>query len=182
LRRLEEEFGDAVTLVWRTFLLRPVPDPARTLEAFRAYTRSWLRPAGEDDAPAFRPWASDAGPPTHSVPPHLVAKAAARLGPDAFGRVHAALLRAYFGESRDVTHGPTLQAIWGEAGLPDDAFAATSDPSVVTEVVEEHNAAVRAGITGVPAVAMEGIDVPIVGAMPYATYRRWIQRRLAGEI
>jgi predicted DsbA family dithiol-disulfide isomerase len=182
LRRLEEEFGDAVALEWRTFLLRPQPDPTRTLEAFRAYTRSWRRPAAEPDAPAFQPWASDAGPPTHSVPPHLVAKAAARLGPDAFRSMHERLFRAYFEASRDVTHGPTLQAIWREAGLPDDAFALASDDAVVSEVVAQHNAAVRADVTGVPAVMMEGTDVPILGAMPYETYRRWVERRLAGTI
>jgi predicted DsbA family dithiol-disulfide isomerase len=182
LRRLEEEFGDAVTLEWRTFLLRPVPDPDRTLDAFRAYTRSWRRPAAESDAPVLREWVGDAGPPTHSVPPHLVAKAAARLGGDAFRDVHERLLRAYFTESRDVTHGPTLQAIWRDAGLPDEAFALATDPAVVSEVVAQHNAAVDAGITGVPAVMMEGGDVPILGAMPYATYQRWVARRLAGEI
>jgi predicted DsbA family dithiol-disulfide isomerase len=182
LRRLEEEFGDAVTIEWRTFLLRPHPDPSRTLEAFRTYTQSWRRPAAEADAPAFRSWSSDAGPPTHSVPPHLVAKAAARVGPAAFRTMHERLLKAYFEDSRDVTHGPTLQAIWGEAGLPEEAFVLATDDAVVSEVVAQHNAAVRADVTGVPAVMMEGNDVPILGAMPYETYRRWVQRRLDGAI
>ncbi len=54
LRRLQQEFGEALSIEWRSFLLRPRPDPSRTLEKFRAYTRSWLRPAADEDAPEFR--------------------------------------------------------------------------------------------------------------------------------
>jgi len=182
LRRIEEEFGDRVTMEWRTFLLRPHPDPERTLEKFRAYTQSWLRPAAEPDAPAFRPWASDEGPPSHSVPPHLVAKAAATLGDEAFHAMHERLLRAYFAESRDITNVETLHALWDEAGLPDEGFARAGDEALLRAVVTEHNEAVSHDVNGVPAVFMRGIDVPVVGAMPYETYQRWIERRLAGTI
>lgn len=101
LRQVEKEFAGEVRVAWRSFLLRPRPDKARTLEEFRAYTRSWLRPAAEPDAGTFQVWPGDAGPPTHSVPPHLVAKAAASLGDDAFHAMHDRLLRAYFAESRE---------------------------------------------------------------------------------
>src|SRR5262249_3695061 len=62
LHRVAEEFGDRVVIEWRSYLLRPYPDATRTLEKFRAYTRSWERPAAEPDAPVFRVWESDAGP------------------------------------------------------------------------------------------------------------------------
>ena len=88
---------------WRSFLLRPEPDEKRDLETFRGYTRAWMRPAAEDESGEFNVWAGDSGPPSHSVPPHLVAKAAARIGPDAFERVHIRLLRAYFTHNRDIT-------------------------------------------------------------------------------
>jgi predicted DsbA family dithiol-disulfide isomerase len=181
LRRVEEEFGDRVHLEWRSFLLRPYPDPGRTLEKFRAYTQSWLRPAGEADAPTFTPWASDAGPPSHSVPPHVVAKAAATLGDDAFRAMHERLLRAYFAESRDVTHAETLLELWRDVGLPDGAFTRAGDAAIVRAVVEQHNEAVRLEVTGVPAVLMVGSDVPVLGALPYETYRRWVERALAGH-
>ena len=45
LQRIEEEFGDAVQVEWRSYLLRPNPVARRDLERFRAYTQSWLRPA-----------------------------------------------------------------------------------------------------------------------------------------
>ena len=182
LRRVEAEFAGRVTLEWRTFLLRPHPDPSRTLEKFRAYTQSWLRPAAEPDGGTFRPWATDEGPPSHSVPPHLVAKAAATLGADAFAAMHDRLLVAYFAENRDITAPATLAALWREVGLPDDAFGRTADPAILREVVDQHDDAVRRDVSGVPAVAIAGIDVPIVGAMPLDAYRRWVERALRGEI
>ena len=134
------------------------------------------------DAPAFRPWASDEGPPSHSVPPHLVAKAAALLGPAAFRAMHERLLHAYFAENRDVTKGETLQALWAEAGLPPEGFARVGDESLLREVVTQHNEAVEIGVSGVPAVMMVGNDVPMMGAMSYDTYRKWVERRLQGDI
>jgi len=180
LRAIEDEFGDAVEIAWRSFLLRPSPVP-RSMEQFRAYTRSWLRPAAEPDAGIFRVWASDEGPPSHSLPPQLVAKAAATLGREAFARVHAALWRAYFSENRDVTSRVTLRQVWNEAGLPAAAFARAESDDVVQATLAEHNEAVRAGVTGVPTVLAEGGDVAIPGALPLETYRRWVRRLLGRD-
>ena len=182
LHRLEDDLDGRVHVEWRTFLLRPRPDPSRTLEKFRAYTQSWLRPAAEPDAAPFRVWASDEGPPSHSVPPHLVAKAAAQLGPDVFRAMHERLLHAYFAENRDITNAETLQALWREAGLPEGEFARIGDEALLRDVVEQHNEAVTIGVSGVPAVMMVGNDVPMTGAMSYDTYRKWVARRLEGEI
>ena len=179
LRRLEEELSGAVEIAWRSFLLRPQPDPRRTLEQFRTYTQSWLRAAADLDGGTFSVWRGEAGPPSHSVPPHLVAKAAARLGAEPFARVHAALLRAYFSDNRDITDGDTLRAIWSECGLPAETFAAAGDPAMLREVVTQHNEAIELGITGVPAVRVDGTDAVVVGAQPLETYRRWVQRLLA---
>jgi predicted DsbA family dithiol-disulfide isomerase len=179
LRRLEEEIGDALELEWRSFLLRPQPQ-ARTLEQFRAYTKSWMRPAEDADAGTFRVWSTDEGPPSHSVPPQLVAKAAAELGPRAFRAIHERLLRAYFTDNRDITNRATLAAIWSEAGLPPEEFARADEPRVLKAVLADHDEADELGITGVPAVRVAGADGFVIGAQPYETYRRWVQRLLAG--
>ena len=76
LKALKEEFGDDLELEFKTYLLRPRPEE-RDLEKFMRYTQSWMRPASEPDAPTFRVWETTEGPPTHSVPAQLVAKAAA---------------------------------------------------------------------------------------------------------
>jgi predicted DsbA family dithiol-disulfide isomerase len=178
LHRVEEEFAGAVTVEWRSFLLRPQPDPTRTLEQFRAYTRSWLRPAADPDGGTFQVWQTDAGPPSHSVPPHLVAKAAGRISREAFDRIHAALLSAYFTDNRDITDVATLAAIWIECGLPADALATAGDPALLREVFDQHNEALELGVTGVPAVRAADGDTPIIGAQPLETYRRWVRRLL----
>lgn len=181
IRRLEQEFGSALRVEWRAFLLRPTPEPGRSLERFRAYTRSWLQPAAEDGAPEFRPWASDEGPPSHSIPAHAAAKAAAAVDADAFRFLHERLLRAYFTESRDITRRDTLEALWLECGLPAGAFESALTPAAHAAVLAEHQDALARGVTGVPAIMMVGNDVPTLGAMPYETYRRWIARALGRE-
>jgi predicted DsbA family dithiol-disulfide isomerase len=178
LRRLKEEFGDAIQIETRSFLLRPHPEPGRTLERFRAYTRSWLRPAADPDGGTFRVWSTDAGPPSHSVPPHLVAKAAATLGADAFARIDERLLHAYFAENRDITDADTLRVIWMEAGLPETEFARVQDPALLERTIAEHNEAIEHGVTGVPAVRMEGRDGLVVGAQSLDVYRHWARRAL----
>jgi predicted DsbA family dithiol-disulfide isomerase len=178
LAALEREFDGALELRWKSYLLRPRPEPGRDLEKFRRYTQSWLRAAQEEPAASFKPWSSDEGPPTHSVPAQLVAKAAAELGPDAFANIHAALLRAYFTENRDISHPETLAALWREAGLPEAALARADDPELLRRVIAEHTEAGELGVGGVPAVRLAGSDVAITGAQPTESYRRWIRKQL----
>ena len=182
LRMLQAEVGPALSLEWRSFLLRPRPEPGRDLERFVRYTQSWLRPAAEPDAPRFRVWESTAGPPSHSVPPHLVAKAAAELGPEAFDAMHERLLRAYFEDSRDISRVETLQAIWQEAGLPAAEFARSAAPELLRRTAAEHQEATELGVTGVPTVRVANTDAFVVGAQPLAVYRRWVERLRAGVL
>jgi predicted DsbA family dithiol-disulfide isomerase len=179
LRRIEEEFGDAVQVEWRSYLLRPSPVGRRDLERFRSYTQSWLRPAAEQDSGVFQPWQTDVGPPTHSVPPHQVAKAAAELGEGAFRRIHERLLRAYFTENQDITDSETLARLWLEVGLPQQEFARREDPALLRRILDEHRKALDGGATGVPAVSVQGNDIIIVGAYPVEFYQRWVNHTLA---
>ncbi len=181
LAKLEAEFPGRVTVEYRAYLLRPRPAPGRDLERFRAYTRSWERPAAEPDAGEFRPWQGDAGPPSHSVPAQVAAKAAAGLGEPAFRRFHARLLRAYFAESRDVSDADTLRALWGEVELEPAAFERCEDPALRERVLAEHAQALELGVTGVPAVMTAHQRIPITGALPMESYRRWMHRLLDGR-
>ncbi len=179
---MEEEFGASLEIEWRSFLLRPRPGEGRDLARFVRYTQSWRRPAAEPDAPSFRVWASEEGPPSHSVPPHLVAKAAASLGEESFRAVHHGLLRAYFGESRDITATATLRDVWGGAGLPEAEFERREAPALLTETLEQHGEAVEMGVTGVPATAVAGTDVHVLGAHSVELYRHWIRRLQSGVL
>ena len=178
LAAVRAELPGEVEVEYRSFLLRPRPDGKRDLEKFRAYTQSWSRPASESPSGEFRAWEGDAGPPSHSIPAHLVAKAAATLGPDAFWNVHERLLHAYFAENRDISDDATLEALWKEAGLAPEAFERREDPLLLEQVISEHNAAIEVGVNGVPAVMIAGQNVPITGAHPVEMYERWVRRAL----
>ena len=121
-------------------------------------------------------WSTDEGPPSHSVPAHLVAKAAALEGPEAFRLVHDRLLQAYFSENRDVSDTDTLLALWREVGLPDQAFERRNDPALLERVMEEHNEAIALGATGVPAVRQADGEAVVTGALPYESYARWVEK------
>lgn len=180
LERIAEEFGPKCTIEWKAFLLRPYPEP-RTLEQFRKYTESWKRPAADVDAGRFTVWSTEQPPPTHSVPPAVAAKAAARQGGDAFARYHRALMENYFHANRNITDPENLVAIAREVGLDVDAFiTALTDPSVAREVAADHNEAVSMGISGVPTVIVDG-HWKVTGAQPREVYRRIVEMRLAGE-
>ena len=172
LGALEREFEGALVLNWKSYLLRPWPEPGRR------YTESWRRAAAEEPAAHFQVWSSDEGPPSHSTPAHLVAKAAAALSPEAFARMHEALLRAYFEKNRDISNSETLAALWREAGLPEAELKRSEDPALLRQVLQEHDEALELGVGGVPAVRLAGSDVAITGAQPTEAYRRWIQRNL----
>ena len=182
LRRLEEELRGAIRLDWRAFLLRPTPGAIpRDLAKFREYTKKWMTPAADADAPEFRVWQTEEGPPSHSVPPHLVAKAAAELGDDAFHAVHERILRAYFAENRDISRPEVLFELWRECGLDEAAFRRAGDRDLLDRVIAEHNEAVELGVNGVPAVRIEGNDAAAVGAQPVEVYRRWFEKMLAAR-
>jgi predicted DsbA family dithiol-disulfide isomerase len=178
LASVEDALGGAVAIEWRSFLLRPQPRTRspEALERFRAYTRGWLRVAQDEPRAPFRVWQGDAGPPTHSLPPHLVAKAAAALGEAPGRRMRERLFLAYFSESRDVTEAATLHALWRELELPERAFEHAGEPALARQVWAEHEEALALGATGVPAVRLADSDFVLVGAQPEAVYLRWLRR------
>jgi predicted DsbA family dithiol-disulfide isomerase len=181
LAHIEEEFGARVQIVWKSFLLRPSPEP-KPMDAFRRYTESWRAPAAQAEAGRFTVWSTDESPPSHSIPPNVAGKAAARQGADAFARMHHALLDAYFHANRNITETANLVRIAGEAGLDVAAFRADlDDPALMHAVVEDHKEALRAGVQGVPSVIIDG-RWKITGAADREVYRQTIEKRLRGEL
>ncbi len=176
LERVQQEVGDVLEVRWKSFLLRPHPE-AKPLEKFRRYTESWMRPAAAADAGEFRVWSGDQEPPSHSVPPAVAIKAAARQG--AFARYHMALMHAYFAENRNVTSPETIGEVARECGLDLEAFARDlADPAIAEEVVSDHNEAVALGIHAVPCVVLDG-GFQMPGAQESALYRSVIEKVLA---
>lgn len=193
LSLLQREFGAALEIEFKSYLLRPRPvQGGRDAAKFARYTEGWRRPAAEPDAPRFCPWPQPAAgaatsqngsPPSHSIPAHLAAKAAARHGPEAFQALHAALFEAYFEKCRDISSAGALQSLWRGAGLPEAALdaALAPDPQLLAQIHAEHQEAQALGITGVPALRAAGSAAVATGALPLAVYRRWIGRLQSAE-
>ena len=180
LEGIEKEFGARVAIAWKSFLLRPYPEP-KPMDAFRRYTESWRNPASQPDAGRFTVWSTDEPPPSHSLPPNVAGKAAARQGPEAFKRYHHALLDAYFYANHNITEIENLARIAGEVGLDVDAFlAAMQDRSLIDAVVADHREAVQSGIQGVPTVIVDR-RWKITGAVDSDVYREVITKRLRDE-
>ena len=178
--RLTEEYEGLVEIEWRSFLLRPEKKTTRDLERFRKYTESWLRPGAEPDAGPFQVWSSNEGPPSHSVPAHRVAKAAARVSPEAFRKMHGRLMTAYFAENRDISSYEVLRSLWDAEELPSDRFEVAKSDEIRALIFREFEEARELGATGVPAMRRADNEAVIVGAHPEELYRRWIERSLAG--
>jgi predicted DsbA family dithiol-disulfide isomerase len=157
--------------------LRPQPPQRpRDLGEFRRYTQSWQRPAAEEPEAGFVPWASDEGPPSWSVPPHQVAKAAARIDEAAGRTLHDALFDAYFRRSRDITDDRVLRDLWTRVGLDETRFDERDDPALLREIASDYEDALANGASGAPAVRMEGAWGVLMGAQPIEVYRRWIEK------
>jgi predicted DsbA family dithiol-disulfide isomerase len=176
LAKIEQEFPDTLEVAWKSFLLRPNVQP-KPLEKFRRYTESWLRVAEQADGGRFRVWSTDEEPPSHSVPPAIAVKAAARQG--LFDRYHLALMDAYFYANRNVTALATLVDVAVDCGLERERFLVDlADETLAQAVIEDHNGAVQMGITGVPNVVVDGI-LPIPGAQDADFYRHVVRKRAA---
>jgi predicted DsbA family dithiol-disulfide isomerase len=176
LAKIEKEHPDTLEVTWKSFLLRPHSEP-KPLDKFRRYTQSWMRVAEQPDGARFRVWSTDEEPPSHSVPPAIAVKAAARQG--MFDRYHLALMDAYFYENRNVTALDTIVDVAVANGLDRERFLVDlADESLARAVIDDHNEAVGQGISGVPNVVVDGI-LPIPGAQDTAFYRHVIAKRLA---
>lgn len=175
---LVDAYDGRLQIEWRSYLLRPIEKKNRDREKFRKYTEKWRRIGAEPGAGTFTVWASDDPPPSHSVPPHRVAKAAARVGPLAFRRMHERLMGAYFNDNRDISSETVLQDLWASAGLAEADFALSHAPEIEEEILREHGEAKAQGANGVPAIRRIDNEAVIVGAHPEALYRRWIDRSL----
>jgi predicted DsbA family dithiol-disulfide isomerase len=178
---LKRTHGDSLRITWKAFLLRPEPPvEPRTMADFRAYTESWRRPDAEEPSAGFHVWSSEEGPPSHSVPPHRAAKAAARIDRAAGERLHELLLDAYFRHSRDITATEVLQSLWQDAGLDPARFVECEAPEILVEIEDDFREALENGAGGAPAVRLAGGYGVLMGAQPIEVYERWIERALAG--
>ena len=174
LDELADQEGDAITIEWKSFLLRPQPEQ-RSLAEFTEYTKSWERPAGLEPKAEFNsPWSGSSPPPSHSLPAAIAGKTAATFSQETWRRYHNKLLRAYFIENRDVSSSDVLLQVAHEADIDTDAFEevrTSNQEHFEKQVFAEYNEALSSGITGVPAIVIDNKFL-ISGAVEVEQYQK----------
>ncbi|CAN5891932.1 DsbA family protein [soil metagenome] len=179
LAKIETEYSDTVEVIWKSFMLRPTPQP-RSIDQHREYTRSWLNPASQPESGDFQVWATENAPPTHSVPALVAGKAAATFGDEAFHRFHREVMHAYFSENRTISDLAVLTEVAETAAIPTNEFRGRLEndwQAFEDQVFAEHTEAVQLGVTGIPSVVVDDALL-IPGAVEADVYRRVIRDRL----
>ena len=185
LEQLQREYGDRLTIEWRSFLLQPEAR-AKPLDRFRRYTERWVRadgPGGCEPLAEFKVW-GDETPPTHSVPAAIAGKCAATFGAGDFDRFHLALMRAYFTQHRDVSSRDVVVAVAGEVGIDAEAFELRlreRGTPFYEAVIADHAAASDHDIYAVPTVLVND-TLAIPGAQELDNYRRVIDRLVTRQV
>jgi len=182
LKRVEQEFGDAVEVVWRAFELRPAPVP--TLDPQGEYLRDiWAR--------GVYPMARDRGM-TLRLPPvqprsrlaHEIAAFARKHG--RFAAMNDALFRAFFEHGEDIGRVDVLANYAKVIGLDADQLRRALDEGRHREeVLADERLAQALGISGVPAMLVRNASVTleraamIEGAQPYGRVREVVERLIS---
>lgn len=170
LERIQHELGDGVKIDWRSFELRPEPEP--TLDPDAEYLhRVWNQ--------SVYPMAQDRGiamklPPVQprSRKAHEAAEFAREAG--RMDELNQALFKAFFEEGRDLAQTEVLLDIAQSVGLDRDGLSEALASGRYTQKVEENQQlAQHLGITGVPALVVSaGQQAYLVsGAQPYETLK-----------
>ena len=179
---LKAKYGDKLQVEWKSFMLRPTTQGAKSREEFVEYTRLWSRmPETDARLVVTSPWASDDAHPSHSLPALVAMKVVEGYGEAAADDFHHRVFDAYFNQNRTISDVDVLAAIAEEAGLDSAEFK--TDFAAKREVFEaqvftEHNEAIQLGASGVPFTVVDN-QVAIPGAQDTAVFVEVIDKILA---
>lgn len=165
--------GPRLTIEWKAFPLRPVPDPSATFKGtYRE--EAWQRCAAmaKPDGLVYQMW-SRADYPNWSLPALEAAKCAALQGEALFQRVHLALYEAFFTRGRNISILDEVFEVVSDAGADMAHFLADYESGKAREwVLRDYEEAVsQEGVRAIPTVVMDG-NRRLVGLVSTAEYRR----------
>ena len=174
IERLQAELGDALSVGWRAFELRPEPVP--TLDPGGEYLRSaWAR--------VVYPMADQRGmalklPPLQPRSRKALEAAAHARDEGRFDAMHIGIFRAFFEHGLDIGDTDVLTDISTSVGLDAAALQEALEEGRHREaVLEDKHLAQELHITAVPAMLLRraGADwrsaLPLSGALPYEQVR-----------
>jgi predicted DsbA family dithiol-disulfide isomerase len=183
IRKLEEKFGDQLTVVWRAFELRPDPKP--TLDPDGEYLHTtWDR--------SVYPMAQQRGmnlklPPVQPRSRKALEAVAFAEVNGRFPDMHEALFKAFFEQGRDIGDTSVLCDIAAETGLDPAALRQALDEQRYTAaVLEDEQLARILGVSGVPLMLVRAENssweqaLPLRGAVPYEAMESAV-RQLLGD-
>ena len=184
LKRLKEEYGDKVSIIWKSFLLIPRGRPPTfSLTNYIAHTNQSRARANEEEPDLnYKLLSPDTKLPSSSVPAHEAAKCTVLQGEAAFGRYHWALLQANFSQLRDISSRDVLISLAKEVGLDVNRFTADLDSGALREkVMAEYEQAVKESrFQGIPTVILDDKAV-LEAAVPIQVYRQAVGRLLSAR-
>jgi predicted DsbA family dithiol-disulfide isomerase len=169
LERIKADLGEMVEIDWRSFELRPEPEP--TLDPNAEYLhRVWSQ--------SVYPMARERGLDMMTLPPvqprsrkaHQAAEFAREAG--LLDAMNHALFKAFFEDGRDLADLEVLIEIGRFVGLDEDGLrTALESGRHEARVLEDEKLARQIGISGVPAlIVTAGAQAYLVsGAQPYET-------------
>ncbi len=175
LRRLEDELGDALSIQWKAFPLRPEPDPTITFKG--TYREEGWRRCGamaEPDGIRFTPWPREDYPDC-SMPALEAAKCVDRQGPEAFERLHLRLYEAFFDRGINIARPDELVPVVRESGADMTRFLADFESgSARAAVLADYGEAItRDRVRAIPTIIVG--DRRLTGLTDLYTYRKAIE-------
>lgn len=174
LRQLQGESANGLTLRWRAFPLRPVPDPSATFKGtYREEAWRRCQELARDTGVTFRPWERPDFP-TSSMPALEAAKCVALQGEAPFEALHLRLYQAFFDEGVNIAVPEEVAAV--VRTVPDvdmTRFLADYEAGKGRQpVLDDYQAAVNEhGVRAIPTVVLPS-GRRIVGAVSLSEYRR----------
>lgn len=177
LERLKQEYAPETALDWKAYPLLTGNTHGRRFGAYLA--QAWARAGQEEPTITFQPWSDSVDLPSSSLPALEAAKCAELQGQDAFERYHMALFRAYFEQSRDISHYEVLISLAEEARLNVTKLTSDLDKGNMKEQVlaDYRNARELGTFTGIPTAVFPG-GAQLEGAVPTEMYRHIIEQIL----
>jgi len=175
LRRLRNELGERLSILWKAFPLRPVPDPSVTFKGtYREEAWKRCRVQAEPDGVVFNLWSRDDYP-NWSLPALEAAKCVALQGEEAFERVHLKLYEAFFSQGRNIANADEVVAVVKESGADMERFRSDFESGNARAwVLQEYEEAVtQARVRAIPTVMITG-GKRVVGLVDFAEYRRLV--------
>jgi predicted DsbA family dithiol-disulfide isomerase len=182
LAHLKQEYGERLELRWKSFALVPEADPGRTFNAHAAEAWANARVNAQAEGTTFLERSPGATMPTSSLPALEAAKCAAAQGGEAFERYHLALLEAYCTRAQDISQAAILIELARQAELDVERFTLDLASGRMRQIiVAECLEALAHGIASVPTVILADQQgtIRVVGAVPLAQYRRYVEWLLA---